>query len=127
MPRAKTMATSKEVQLRISYARTLLEAGFKAQTVCTMLQARHPVSRSTAYKDITAAQAEIQTSDDGPAECEDVIDPDEMAAQARHMYNVAVARGEFKEASQAVKMLDTILKWNGRAATLHGSPDTGYV
>ena len=121
------MATQQEVQLRVSYARTLLESGFRAQTVCTMLQARHPVSRSTAYKDIAAAQAEIQASDDGPAASDEVIDPDEMAAQARHLYNVAVARGEFKEAAQAVKMLDTILKWNGRAATLQGSPDNGYV
>lgn len=121
------MATQQEVQLRVSYARTLLESGFRAQTICTMLQARHPVSRSTAYKDITAAQAEIQASDDGPAAHEHVIDPDEMAAQARHLYNVAVARGEFKEASQAVKMLDTILKWNGRAATLQGSANNGYV
>jgi len=121
------MATQQEVQLRVSYARTLLESGFRAQTVCTMLQARHPVSRSTAYKDIAAAQAEIQASDDGPAASDEVIDPDEMAAQARHLYNVAVARGEFKEASQAVKMLDTILKWNGRAATLQGTANNGYV
>lgn len=121
------MATSHEIHLRVSYARTLLESGFKAQTVCTMLQARNPISRSTAYKDITAAQAEIQASDDGPAECEDPIDPDEMAAQARHLYNVAVARGEFKDAAQAIKMLDTILKWNGRAVTLQGSMQNGYV
>ena len=123
------MATSQEVQIRVSYARTLLESGFKTATICTMIQARYPVSRSTAYADIHAAQAELEACEDGPSseEADCLIDPDEMAAQARYMYNVAIAQGDIKQASQAVKMLDTIMKWNGRAATLQGSATNPYV
>lgn len=117
------MATSQEVQVRVSYARTLLESGFKTATICTMIQARFPVSRSTGYNDIHAAQAELEACDDGPStdESDCHVDPDEMAAQARYMFNIAIAQGDAKQASQAVKMMDTIMKWNGRAATLQGS------
>ena len=123
------MATSQEVQVRVSYARTLLESGFKTGTICTMVQARYPVSRSTAYADIHAAQTELESCEDGPSsdEIDCLIDPDEMAAQARYMYNVAIAQGDVKQASQAVKMLDTIMKWNGRAVTLQGATSNPYV
>ena len=121
------MATTQEVQLRISYARTLLESGINVQTACTMLQARFPVSRSTAYKDVNAASAEIGASDDGPASEDPTLDMDSLQAQALHMFNVSVAQGNVKDACQAIKALDTILSWNGRKAELQGSAKNGYV
>jgi hypothetical protein len=121
------MATSQEVQQRVSYARTLLESGVNVQTACTMLQAKFPVSRSTAYKDVGSANAEIAKSDDGPAEEDPTIDMDSLQAQALHMFNVSVAQGNVKDACQAIKALDTILGWNGRKATLQGSASNGYV
>ena len=121
------MATTQEVHQRVSYARALLETGVNVQTACTMLQAKFPVSRSTAYKDVGTASAEIAASDDGPAEEAPGLDMESLQAQALHMFNVSVAQGNVKDACQAIKALDTILGWNGRKATLQGDASNGYV
>jgi len=107
------MATQAEIQHRLSYARAMLERGVPAASVATMISARYFVSRSTSYTDITAAEQEIQLSDDGPGIDECPCDPAAMLAMLQHRFDIAVAKGENKEVCQLIKAIDTAKKWQG--------------
>ena len=101
-----------EIQARVSYARALLEQGIKPATVATMVSVKCHCSRSTAYSSITEASNEIQKSEDGPADEEPVMDPQTVAAQLTHLFNVACGMGDAKAACQLFKSMDQIRKWS---------------
>ena len=101
-----------EIEARVSYARVLLEQGIKPATVATMVSVKCHCSRSTAYSSITEASNEIQKSEDGPADDEPVMDPQSVAAQLTHLFNIACAQGDSKAACQLMKSMDTVRKWS---------------
>ena len=101
-----------EIQARVSYARALLEQGIKPATVATMVSVKCHCSRSTAYSSITEASNEIQKSEDGPADEEPVMDPQSVAAQLTHLFNIACAQNDAKAACQLFKSMDQIRKWS---------------
>ena len=101
-----------EIQARVSYARALLEQGIKPATVATMVSVKCHCSRSTAYSSITEASNEIQKSEDGPADDEPAMDPQDVAAQLTHLFNIACAQGDSKAACQLVKSMDSIRRWS---------------
>ena len=108
------MATQAEIQHRLSYARAMLERGIPVASVATLLSARYFVSRSTAYTDITAAEQEIQESDDGPAfEEMEPCNPAGVLAMLQHRFDIAVATGDDKQMCQLIKAMDTAQKWQG--------------
>jgi len=108
------MASQIETQQRQSYARALLETGVPVAVVATMLCARHNVSRSSAYRDVTAAHKEISASDDGPAAAEqNGPAPEEIEALLSHRLAVACATGEAKDIAAIVKSIDTVKRWRG--------------
>jgi hypothetical protein len=110
----RPVASSIETLQRQSYARGLLESGVPVSAVATMLCARHGISRSSAYRDITAAHAELQSSDDGPAtEDQNAPAPEEIEAMLCHRITVACAAGEARDVAQLVKALDTVKRWRG--------------
>ena len=103
-----------EIQQRTSYAQGLLESGVAPKVVATMLSARYECSRSTAYKTVSDASNAIQKSDNSPTaeEQAQAIDPQSVAAQLTHLFNVACAMGDAKQACQLVKSLDSIRRWS---------------
>ena len=101
-----------EIAARVSYARALLKQGIKPATVATMVSVKCHCSRSTAYSSITEASNEIQKSEDGPADEEPVMDPQSVAAQLTHLFNIACAQNDAKAACQLVKSMDQIRKWS---------------
>ena len=108
----RTTPKGLEINARVSYARALLEQGIKPATVATMVSVKCHCSRSTAYSSITEASNEIQKSDDGPADDEPAMDPQDVAAQLTHLFNIACAQGDSKAACQLVKSMDSIRRWS---------------
>ena len=107
------MASQVEIQHRLSYARAMLERGIPVASLATMISARYFVSRSTAYSDITAAEQEIQVSDDGPADDESPCDPVAVLAMLQHRLDLAIAKGNDQQVCQLIKAIDTAKKWQG--------------
>jgi hypothetical protein len=108
------MASQVEIQHRLSYARAMLERGIPVSSLATLLSARYFVSRSTAYTDITAAEQEIQQSDDGPAfEEMEPCNPAGVLAMLQHRLEIAIATGDDKQTCQLIKAMDTAKKWQG--------------
>ena len=108
------MASQVEIQHRLSYARAMLERGIPVASVATLLSARYFISRSTAYTDITAAEQEIQQSDDGPAfEEMEPCNPAGVLAMLQHRLEIAIATGDDKQTCQLIKAMDTAKKWQG--------------
>ena len=110
----KTDKTPKalEIEARQSYAHSLLEQGVNTTHTATMVSARFQVSRKTALRDVAEASNTLQGSDDGRASDEPVMDPQSVAAQLTHLFNVACAMGDAKQACQLLKSLDTVRKWS---------------
>ena len=106
-----------EIQQRSSYAQSLLEQGVKPAVAATMVSARFQCSRSTAYSSISDASNKIQLSDDGPATDDAVMDPQTVAAQLTHLFNVACAMGDAKQACQLAKSMDQVRKWSAPLQT----------
>ena len=108
------MATQIEIQQRQSYARSLMEAGLPQARVATMISARHGIGRSSAYRDIEAAHAEMEACDHGPAADELTAPaPEEVEALLVHRLTVACAAGEAKDVAALIKSLDTVKRWRG--------------
>lgn len=116
--------TTKEIAIRHSYARAMLERGCRVASVATMLSAKFQVSRSTAYADVKAAAAELDASDDGPAsdEMAQALDPDTIQGQLAHLIDVATATGDVKSLCQLVKAADQVKRWQG-----YGTSQGGWV
>ena len=116
--------TSQEITQRHSYARTMLERGCRVASVATMISARFHVSRSTAYADVQAASAEMDSSEDGPATDEtlQVLDSDTIQGQLAHLIDVATATGDVKSLCQLVKAADQVKRWQG-----YSTSQAGYV
>ncbi len=107
------MGTQREIAARHSYARSLLERRIKVSNAATMISTKFAVSRSTAYDDLQVASEELEASDDGPAEDEPAIDPDSILGQLAHSLDKATALDDFKAASQLIKAIDQVKRWNG--------------
>ena len=109
------MSTQLEVQARLSYTRAMLERGIRTASVATMVSAKFCVSRSTAYNDITAAQAEIELSDDGPSleEASEPINTSSVLAMLQHRLEVSVATGDDKAVCSLIKAMNQAKQWNG--------------
>ena len=107
------MSTHQEVQARLSYSRALLERDVRVSSIATMISAKFSVSRSTAYNDATAAQAELKLSDDGPSieESSEPVSTDNVLAMLQHRFEVAVATGYDKSICSLVKAMDQAKKW----------------
>ena len=114
------MATHPEVIARHSYARCLLERGIRTSSAVTMLQAKFNVGRSSAYEDLRIAQAELDASDDGPAQSEPTVCPDTLQAQLVHALDKAFAADSYKEIPKLIKALDEVKRWNGYALQAEG-------
>ena len=110
----KTDKTPKklEIEARQSYALSLLEQGVNTTATATMVSARFQISRKTALRDVAEASNALQLSDDGRSSDEPVMDPETVAAQLTHLFNIACAMGDSKQACQLVKSMDSIRKWS---------------
>lgn len=111
------MSTQQEVQARLSYTRAMLERGIRTASVATMVSAKFCVSRSTAYNDITASQAEIDLSEDGPSleESSEPINTNSVLAMLQHRLEVSVATGDDKAVCSLIKAMNQAKQWNGYA------------
>ena len=98
------MATQPEVIARHSYARCLLERGIRTSSAVTMLQAKFNVGRSSAYEDLRIVQAELDASDDGPAQSEPTVCPDTLQAQLVHALDKAFATDSYKEIPKLIRL-----------------------
>ena len=101
---------------RISVARTQLEAGVPTAAIATTLQARFGISRATAYRDVGAASAELQKSDDGPSqdECDaGPADPDDVLGILNYHLQIAHANGDTKALCAVVASIDRVKRWRG--------------
>ena len=109
------MATHQEVQARLSYASAMLERSIRTSSIATMISAKFSVSRSTAYSDITAANAELTLSDDGPSieESSEPVNTDSVLAMLQHRLEVSVATGDDKAICSLVKAMDQAKRWQG--------------
>ena len=109
------MSPHQEVQARLSYSRAMLERDVRVSSIATMISAKFSVSRSTAYNDITAAQAELKLSDDGPSieESSEPVTTDNVLAMLQHLFEVAVATGDSKAVCSLVKAMDQAKRWQG--------------
>lgn len=112
MDKTDKSAKTLEIEARQSYAHSLLEQGINTTHTATMVSARFQVSRKTALRDVAEARNTLQASDDGRASDQPVIDPESVAAQLTHLFNVACALGDAKQACQLVKSMDAIRKWS---------------
>ena len=115
------MSSPSEIQLRHSVIRGWLESGMRTSAICTMIQVRFQVSRSTAYTDIHAVSQEVEMSDDGPAESEAPMCPDTLLAQLQHQFNIATAMGDVDSMSKLIKSMDSVQKWRGYHTTTTGA------
>tara|TARA_R110002012_G_scaffold280543_1_gene469083 strand:+ start:160 stop:519 length:360 start_codon:yes stop_codon:yes gene_type:complete len=109
------MSTHQEVQARLSYSRAMLERDVRVSSIATLISAKFSVSRSTAYNDITAAQAELKLSDDGPSieESSEPVSTDNVLALLQHRFEISVATGDDKATCSIVKAMDQVKRWNG--------------
>jgi len=122
------MATLKEIEQRHSVVRGWLETGASHATVATMICARFGLSRSTAYEDIKKVAVIVDTSDESPS-TEQLEEPDlnGVLGMLQHQFNIAAATGDVPAMTKLVGAIDKAKRWNGRTATLQGSPNNGYV
>lgn len=109
------MSTQQEVQARLSYARAMLERGIRTASVATMVSAKFCCSRSTSYNSITAAQAEMDLSEDGPSleESSEPINTDSVLAMLQHLLEVSVATNDHKAVCGLIKAMNQAKQWNG--------------
>lgn len=120
------MASQADIEIRVSFARKLLEHQIKPVSVCTMLQAKYGYSRASAYRDVHEAQAEMEKSDDGPATTDTPLDVESLQGQLVYLLSRKVMEEDVKAVSQCVKALDTVNQWNGMKSTLQASHKTGF-
>ena len=127
-PQPAPMATLKAIEQRHSVVRGWLETGASHATVATMICARFGLSRSTAYEDIKKVAAIVDTSDESPSTAE-LEEPDlnGVLGMLQHQFNIAAATGDVPAMTKLVGAIDKAKRWNGRTATLQGSPNDGYV
>ena len=122
------MATLKEIEQRHSVVRGWLETGASHATVATMICTRFGLSRSTSYEDIKKVADIVDTSDESPSTAE-LEEPDlnGVLGMLQHQFNIAAATGDVPAMTKLVGAIDKVKRWNGRTATLQGSPNNGYV
>ena len=127
-PQPALMATLKEIEQRHSVVRGWLETGASHATVATMICARFGLSRSTAYEDIKKVAVIVDTSDESPSTAQ-LEEPDlnGVLGMLQHQFNIAAATGDVPAMTKLVGAIDKAKRWNGRTATLQGSPNNGYV
>ena len=88
-----------------------------------MLQAKFNVGRSSAYEDLKIAQAELDASDDGPAQIASPRFAQQYApgsACALLTSDKAFATDSYKEIPKLIKALDEVKRWNGYALQAEG-------
>ena len=124
------MASQADIETRVCFARKLLEHQIKPVSVCTMLQAQYGISRASSYRDLHAAEAELNAEtpegDEGPATTDTPLDVESIQGQLVYLLSRKVTEGDVKAVSQCVKALDTVNQWNGMKSTLQASHKTGF-
>lgn len=112
------MASPQQIAARHSVIRALLERGIRPSSVATMASVRFEISRSTAYEDIKKVSADIEMSDDGPAEQEEQISQVSVLATLQHHFDIAAATGDIKSMAQLVTAIDKAKKWGAPCQTM---------
>jgi hypothetical protein len=111
------MASPQQIAARHSVVRAYLEAGIRPSDAATMASVRFGISRSTAYDDIKKVSADIDMSDDGPADEEETISQTSVLASLLHHFNIACATGDIKSMTQLVTAIDRAKKWSAPCQT----------
>jgi hypothetical protein len=112
-----TLASPQQIAARHSVVRAWLERGIRPSSVATMASVRFEISRSTAYEDIKKVSADIDMSDDGPAEEEEQISQASVLASLQHHFDIACATGDIKSMTQLVTAIDRAKKWSAPCQT----------
>lgn len=108
-----TMATKAEIEQRQSVIRGWLESGITHSSAATMASVRFGISRSVSYDAIRQAQQTIDSSDDGPAESEQDLEPLSILATLQHHFNIAAASGDVPAMAKLVQSMDKARAWRG--------------
>lgn len=108
-----TMATHLEIEQRQSVIRGWLESGITHSSAATMASVRFGISRSVSYDAIRQAQQTIDSSDDGPAESEQDLEPLSILATLQHHFNIAAASGDVPAMAKLVQSMDKARSWRG--------------
>jgi hypothetical protein len=108
-----TMATKAEIEQRLSVIRGWLESGITHSSAATMASVRFSISRSVSYDAIRQAQQTIDSSDDGPAESEQDLEPLSILATLQHHFNIAAASGDVPAMAKLVQSMDKARAWRG--------------
>ncbi len=111
------MASLQQINARHSVIRSWLESGIRPSHAATQASVRFGISRSTAYDDISKVSAEIDMSDDGPAQDEETICQASILASLQHHFNIACATGDAKSMTQLVTAIDRAKKWSAPCQT----------
>ena len=107
------MATHLEIEQRQSVIRGWLESGITHSSAATMASVRFHISRSVSYDAIRQAQQTIDSSDDGPAESEQDLNPLSILATLQHHFNIAAASGDVPAMAKLVQSMDKARAWRG--------------
>ena len=107
------MATQLEIEQRQSVIRGWLESGITHSSAATMASVRFGISRSVSYDAIRQAQQTIDSSDDGPAESEQDLEPLSILATLQHHFNIAAASGDVPAMAKLVQSMDKARAWRG--------------
>ena len=107
------MATHLEIEQRQSVIRGWLESGIAHSSAATMASVRFGISRSVSYDAIRQAQQTIDSSDDGPAESEQDLNPLSILATLQHHFNIAAASGDVPAMAKLVQSMDKARAWRG--------------
>ena len=107
------MASPQQIAARHSVIRAWLESGIRPSDTATQASVRFGISRSTAYEDIKKVSADIDMSDDGPAEEEETISQTSVLASLQHHFNIAAASGDVPAMAKLVQSMDKARAWRG--------------
>ena len=111
------MASTQQITARHSVIRGWLESGIRPSDAATQASVRFQISRSTAYEDIKKVSAEIDMSDDGPAQQDETVCQVSVMASLQYHFNIAAATGDVKAMAQLVTAIDRAKRWSAPVQT----------
>lgn len=109
------MARQETIEVRTEEACTMLDYGASDAAIAWHLQAKHGVSRATAYRDVAKAHERATVPDDGPSS--DEIQAAASGADLAPLLSVAIqtalAKGDVAAVKTLMGCLDKALTWRG--------------
>lgn len=106
---------AEERETLVNETAQLLEAGLKPSHVSKVICLKFSISRATSYRVMHEAEDVLRSSDDGPAEEDDPLNQQDVAALIASSLVEAVALQDFKAVAALTRALDSVRRWSAPA------------